>query len=250
MRKFVSLYLLLTFLIMAVCWGTCLVCSSFCVSLSEVPLLYVPYILGGLSPTIASYVANKLCHGSTFKSWLRETFDFRHRLFSYILLVILAAIFFLLLCLSCGYDPGAPLFAVVFMLPMMLLGGGLEEAGWRGILQLELERKIGFTLSTLITAVIWSFWHLPLFFIVGVSQYGTNFIVFSLNILGLSFALATIKKCTGSTWLCVLFHCLVNSLHGVYLIHDNYMGSIITAAVMILLSYILLWIQRKKHFLS
>lgn len=36
---------------------------------------------------------------------------------------------------------GAPIYAIVFMIPMMLLGGGLEEAGWRYILQPELEKK-------------------------------------------------------------------------------------------------------------
>jgi hypothetical protein len=58
--------------------------------------------------------------------------------------------------------------------------------------------------------------------------------------------MAAIKKCTGSTWLCVVLHCLVNSLHGVYVIHENYVGSIITAAIMVVMSYLLLWMKTKK----
>lgn len=246
MRKEIGLYLLSTFLIMAVCWGSCLLASCFGITLSRMPLLYAPYLIGGFSPTIGSFLTHKLCNGHSFLKWLRLTFDFRQSFFSYLLLILFAAFFFVPLCLLSGYDHGAPLIAVLFMLPMMLFGGGLEECGWRGLLQPALECKFGFTLGSLFTAIIWSVWHLPLFFISGVSQYGDNFAVFSLNILGLSFSMAAIKKCTGSTWLCVVLHCLVNSLHGVYVIHENYVGSIITAAIMVVMSYLLLWMKTKK----
>lgn len=247
MRKTVQYYLILTFLIMTLCWGTCVVCSIFGLSLSECPLLYVPYVLGGWSPTIASFFALKRATGLTFRAWLQSIFDFKHSIFSYLMMLILAVVFILLLSLLSGYESGAPLFAVVFMVPMMLFGGGLEETGWRGVLQLALESKLSFTFSTLITAAIWCLWHLPLFFIRGVSQYGANYAVFSLNVMGLSFALSAIRKCTGSTWLCVLFHCLVNSLQGVYIIHENIVASGFTTAVLVLLSYLLVCLQKRKH---
>lgn len=41
------------------------------------------------------------------------------------------------------------------MIPMMFVGGGLEEAGWRYILQPELEKKYSFTVSTIIVSIIW-----------------------------------------------------------------------------------------------
>ena len=131
------------------------------------------------------------------------------------------------------------------MVPMMLFLGGLEETGWRGILQPQLEEKLGYTAATVVVAVIWWLWHLPLFYIVGVSQYGANFPAFGLDVFGLSFALAAIRKTTSSTFLCVLFHCVINSLHGIFILQENILGNGITAAVMILFSYIILWIQKK-----
>ncbi|MDR1220404.1 MAG: CPBP family intramembrane metalloprotease [Treponema sp.] len=46
----------------------------------------------------------------------------------------------------------------------------LEEAGWRYILQPELDKKYGFIISAIIVAPIWAIWRLPLFFIPGVDS--------------------------------------------------------------------------------
>ena len=100
-------------------------------------------------------------------------------------------------CLISGYEKGAPIFAIIVMIPMMIFGGGLEEAGWRYILQPELEKKYPFTVSTIIVSVIWWLWHLPLFYIQGAAQYGQNYFAFGISVLGLSFALASIRKNTG-----------------------------------------------------
>lgn len=144
MGKLVRQYLIVTFAIMAICWGTCVLCGLCGVYLTEFPLLYIPYLLGGLSPTIASYIADKKNDKvQNFKEWLINTFDFKHNIFSYLLLPVLAGLFFFCLCSISGYEPGAPLFALVVMIPIMLFGGGLEETGWRGILQPELEKKFG-----------------------------------------------------------------------------------------------------------
>lgn len=149
-------------------------------------------------------------------------------------------------CFISGYENGAPLFAIIFMIPMMLVGGGLEEAGWRYILQTELEQKYHFTTSTIIVGIIWWLWHLPLFFIQGIAQYGQNYLNFGINVLGLSFALASIRKITGSVWLCVLFHCIVNSLSAIYIINTNVFGSITAAILLIFCSYILMIINSRK----
>ena len=71
MSKFGRQYLIFTFSIMAICWGTCVLFSLSGIYLTEIPLLYIPYILGGLSPTIASYIAEKKnCRVRSFKEWL------------------------------------------------------------------------------------------------------------------------------------------------------------------------------------
>ena len=243
-------YLIFTFLIMLICWGICVLCSFSGISLNDKIWLYVPYLLGGWSPTIASYLSLKRNNEvKGIKEWLKNVFDFKHNIFSYIMTVIMAAIFILPQCFISGYENGAPIFAIIVMVPMMLVGGGLEEAGWRYILQPELEKKYPFTVSTVIVSIIWWLWHLPLFYIQGVSQYGQSYLAFGINVLGLSFALASIRKNTDSVWLCVLFHCIVNSLMGIYVINDNIWGNIIATVILILCSYALVKINdRTKIF--
>ncbi len=240
-------FLLITFLIMGLCWGCCVVCSILGVGLMEFPLLYIPYVLGGLSPTIASFIAQRMMvNPISFQGWLKSIFDLKQSIWGYLSIPVLAAAFFVPLCLVCGYDKGVPLFALVFMIPMMLFGGGLEETGWRGLLQPELEKKCGYPIATVLVSVIWWFWHLPLFFIRGASQYGGDFLAFGVNIVGLSFALAAIKRCTKSTWLCVLFHCLINSLHGVFIVKESILGSFVASAALIVASYVLVCVKNKR----
>lgn len=252
MSKLTKLYLGYTFSIMSVCWALCIMCSLNGISLKDNYLLYIPYLLGGLSPTIASFISLKKNNNIlNFKDWSKNIFDFRHNIYSYLTVIILSVILISSQCFICGYEKGAPLFVVIFMIPMMIIGGGLEEAGWRYILQPELEKKFSFTLSTIITAVIWWIWHLPLFFIQGVFQYGQNFFAFGINVLGLAFALASIRKYTNSVWLCVLFHSLINSLNGVYMINfDNIWGCVVTAIILIICSYALLLINKKKQIFN
>ncbi len=244
-------YLIYTFVIMVICWGLCSICSLNGISLNENYFLYIPYLLGGWSPTIASFFAlkknNKVIN---FKDWLKNVFDFKHNIFSYIMVIILGILFILPQCLISGYESGAPLFAIIVMIPMMLIGGGLEEAGWRYILQPELEKKYKFIISTLIVSVIWWLWHFPLFYIQGVSQYGQNYFAFGINVLGLTFALASIRKNTNSVWLCVLFHCIVNSLSGIYIINNNIIGNVVTTIILIFSSLVIMKINNKKKIFS
>ncbi len=199
MSKLSKNYLSLTFLIMLVCWGICLLCSFNGILINDNKLLYVPYALGGWSPTIASYFSLKRSgEVAGFRDWLKNVFDFKHSVLSYLMVVIMAILFILPQCLISGYETKLPIYAIIVMIPMMLFGGGLEEAGWRYILQPELEKKYSFTVSTIIVSVIWWLWHLPLFYVQGTSQYGQNFFGFGIGVLGLTFALASIRKNTGS----------------------------------------------------
>ena len=180
-------YLIYTFLIMIICWGLCVICSLNGILLNENYFLYIPYLLGGWSPTIASFlVLKKNNKVANFKEWLKKVFDFKHNVLSYIMVIILGLLFIFPQCLISGYEKGAPIFAIIIMIPMMLFGGGLEEAGWRYILQPELEKKYKFVIATLIVSIIWWLWHLPLFYIQGVSQYGQDYLAFGMNVLGLT----------------------------------------------------------------
>ena len=253
MSKLSVKFLLWTFAVMLLCWGTCAVCSMNGVLLEENAFLYVPYILGGFSPTIASYIVLKRTGNvKNLWDWLKSVFDFKHKPQFYLLTVLLSIVPILPRCFISGYELRAPLYTILPAIPMMIFGGGLEEAGWRHILQPEMEKRFGFSLAAILVSVIWCLWHLPLFFIAGVSQYGTSYLVFAVLMFGTSFALAAIKKRTGSTWLCVLFHALTNAYAGTFIFNNSNIlpGSIISSAAVIVLSYIWAKTGRAEKSLS
>lgn len=248
MNKLCKDYLVYTFLITIICWGLCVICSLNGILLNDNYFLYILYALGGWAPTIASFFAQKKNNKvANFKEWLRNIFDFKHNIFSYFMVITLAILFILPQCLISGYENGVPFYAIFVLIPIMILGGGLEEEGWRHILQPELEKKYNFVISALIVWIVWWLWHLPLFYIQGVAQYGQNFVVFGINVLGITFALASIKRITNSVWLCVLFHCLVNSLwDSIFILNDTIWGSIAAAITLIFSSFLLLKVNDKK----
>lgn len=246
MSKVSKDFILCTFSIIMVCWGVYMVFRYNGISLNDNSALYILYLLGGWSPTIASYVVlKKNKQIESFKGWVISIFDFKHNALSYLLVIGFSVLFILPQCLIAGYDNSTPFFAIIVMLPMMFLMGGLEETGWRYILQPDLEEKHSFVTSTVIVSLIWWLWHYPLFYMQDSLQ-GNNYFAFGIKVFGLSFALACIRKCTKSAWLCVLLHCIVNSLLGIYKIRENILGNLVTTAILIAVSLITITINEKK----
>lgn len=105
-----------------------------------------------------------------------------------------------------------PIYMAFLQIPLMIIGGGLEEIGWRGFLQPQLQKKLPVSLSTLILSVIWAIWHLPLWFIVGThQQVNMNFFWFLINAMALSFLFAAIYYGTKSIFMCILLHAMTNA---------------------------------------
>jgi uncharacterized protein len=102
---------------------------------------------------------------------------------------------------------------LALLFPLMIVGGGLEELGWRGVAQPELEHRFNPISAALIVGCFWAVWHLPLFFIPGTSQYGANFGFFALQIFGTGFITAWLYDNTRSILLCILFHAAVNAAY-------------------------------------
>lgn len=128
MSKISKQFLTVTFAIMAIFWGTCVICSFCGLSLKQDYYLYFPYMIGGLSPTIASFVVlKKNGQVRSFKEWLNNVFDIKHGIASYLLVVVLSVIYVLPQCIVAGYEKGAPLYAIIVMIPVMLLGGDWKK---------------------------------------------------------------------------------------------------------------------------
>ncbi len=56
-----------------------------------------------------------------------------------------------------------PLYALTFVVTLLMQGGN-EEPGWRGFLQPELQTRFSPLVAAILVSLVWSLWHLPLFF--------------------------------------------------------------------------------------
>ncbi len=92
----------------------------------------------------------------------------------------------------------------------------IEEMGWRGYVLDRLQEKRSALVSSLILGVVWSLWHLPMFFIQGSYQAGLGvgtlaFWLFIIGIVPLSLPFTWLYNNTGrSTLAVILFHSMVN----------------------------------------
>ena len=247
-KRLVFQYLLLTFSIVLFSWGLLVILGHFGLSVNSHFGLYVPYILGGLSPTIASYIVLKKNNEITsIKEWIKNLFRIKISIKFYIFTILLYSIIpIMFLLIPPGVERIEPLYMFFAFLPIMVIGGGLEEAGWRYILQPELDKKFGFILSSIIVAPIWALWHLPLFFIQGVRQYGTSFGIFTIGVIGLTFVLGAIRKITGSVFLCILFHSMVNAGYGIFIITQTLYRNIFMAISLIIISIIAVFFMERR----
>ncbi len=86
--------------------------------------------------------------------------------------------------------------AVIYLTPMVAYGI-FEEIGWRGFALPGLQRRFNALIATLILAVLWAFWHFPMFYYRFDYDMGLTFGF----VLGLSFG-------------AVLLTCIYNSTRG------------------------------------
>lgn len=135
------------------------------------------FVLGGFAPTIS---AISLQEKKAFKSIMKFIFSNKKKSISFLLLFCLLETLTIGLS-STEINPDIPLYAIpVIFLVCTFVGGGNEELGWRGTMQPILEKKTAFPIATLITGIVWSIWHLPLWFIEGTTQQNIPFLQFSI----------------------------------------------------------------------
>lgn len=208
----------------------------------------VLYIIGGFAPTIAAIACILKDRVMPLKQFIKTIFAVKQPVRMYLYALGFAALYYGIPALLGRATIVSPLYMALISLPTMVIGGGLEEVGWRFILQPTLERKFPFVIATAITAVIWALWHLPLFFIQGTYQYTQNFGLFTIGVFGLSFALAAIYRISNSIWICIFFHSVVNSVLECVSINNTITSTVITSAVLIVVSLAAISLKSKQDY--
>ncbi len=129
-----------------------------------------------------------------------------------------------------GTPNGSPwyMFPLGFLI-MIPFVGIAEETGWRGLLQPELDKRMPYPFSVLLTAAIWFAWHFPVFIDPTSNHYGDSIIGFGITIFIWAFALAAIYKSTKSVIACALYHTFIDAIGTVYdwnALFDGFPGSV------------------------
>jgi membrane protease YdiL (CAAX protease family) len=215
-----ALYLVMTFGITWVCWWPLAFLIPAGAGVFSNATFSSLYIAGGLGPTLAALLAVAFTpREGSLAAYATSLTRWRVPIGWYLVALLLPAVLAVTLeLLAARFGAQAavfPAFHDLTRLPLifstMILGGGLEELGWRGVAQPMLERRLHRLASAAIVGVAWAVWHVPLFFIHGVPQYGANFPLFAADVVGNAFLLALIYGGTGSILVCVLFHAASNT---------------------------------------
>jgi CAAX amino terminal protease family. len=151
-----------------------------------------------------------------------------------------------------GTPNGSPwyMFPLGFLI-MIPFVGIAEETGWRGLLQPELDQRMKYPFSVLLTAAIWFVWHFPVFIDPTSNHYGDSIIGFGITIFIWAFALAAIYKSTKSVIACALYHTFIDAIGAVYdwnALFDGFPGSVSTNVYrgIWLIAAVVLWITAEK----
>lgn len=87
-----------------------------------------------------------------------------------------------------------------------------EEIGWRGFALPYLMKRFSPWLASVILGVMWALWHLPLFFMSSMPQYGTPFASYIPYLIALSVILTwLVQRTNGSVVIATVFHGAVNT---------------------------------------
>jgi uncharacterized protein len=153
------------------------------------------------------------------KRWLWSLLQWRMPpLVGFIAVFLPPLLFVCCLAVATAVTPGAPPVAIPplattapLLLGMFLTAGVGEESGWRGVLLPELRKSIGSIRASLIVAIVWLVWHLPLFRVIGATQQQIPATSFMLGILAYSFILTWLVEVSNNgTLAAMLFHTSAN----------------------------------------
>ena len=258
-----TLYLLVTFGSAWLIWLPLLIAEYLRLSLPVPSVVFIT--LGSFAPSIAAlFLTWRYSGGTELRKLLGLALVWRVSPIWYVLAIVGPAMVMLLAMgghiLLGGTAPDYVPFgarwlivAVNFVL-VFLIGGPLgEEFGWRGVVLPALEARFSPPWESLILGIIWTVWHLPLFFIAASAQHSLPFWLFALLTMPLCILITLVYHGSGDSLLLVmLFHAAVNTWSGVLKISPEAAGSTRPIALVMLLTWVvaLLVVVSRKRFAS
>ncbi len=249
------LYVVIAYIVTYACWGLLIVLG---IPAKQNALTFALYLLGALSTTIIALLiplfAPKGERGAYYKRFFRFKVALKWYLIPFIATALINGSVYAVIVLFFKSTAESlhlqPFYMIVPLFFAMIVGGGLEEFGWRGILVHNL-RKVNPILTSLAVGIIWACWHIPLFFIKGVTQYQNYFAPFFLSTIAFSFITTTIYLKSGSVIPCVVAHAGFNVFVDMGFWYCNTLiPGIVSAIIWVVFSAAFFLIFKGKHYLK
>lgn len=220
-KHHVWLYGIMTVIISCLFYGVVIISQRSYLSFPFILLM----IVGGIMPLLIAIIWIHLRKRSVV-GFLKSSFNFRSlKRIHVVYLVILLMITTLLPVLTTNFVNSTSIWFstnLSIFLPIGLIFGALEEPGWRGYMQKNMDKKVPPFIGALVVGFFWMLWHIPLFFVKNTYQYHlglftTDFWLFNISLVVTAPVYAYLFKISNRNVLVVvMFHGLSNLLRELF----------------------------------
>lgn len=243
-------YLGVTFAVSWLLWGCVAISGKLGIAFMSFgsPIGTLLYVLGGVSPAICEIVLKKRSSSKEeFKSFMKSIVNPKHSIWMYVYAIGGAIAIQAIPVLFQLSEVKQPLYVGFLMIIPMIIGGGVEEIGWRGLLQPQLEEKYSHIVAAISVGIIWAVWHLPLWFIDGTNQQKLSFMWFCINTIMLSFFIGSVTYVSKSIFMAIIAHASINAFWEVMPATNRIIPSIILMFFVIIVTMVIDYFFDRKE---
>lgn len=247
-KKNLCFFAILTYVGFYIALGLCLLIVAFGVPMESMSN-YAPLVISWVSLVVLMIWAKRLLKDSSRKEFLKGLFAEKLRIKWILISIIIPSLIFAITVIVLGtvnhksigklINQDYASYPLLFIL-QLLMGPTAEEPGWRGYFFTELSAKKGLLKGSVITGLVWGFWHTPLWLMEGLSP--LNLIVYAVSfmgaVIGISIIMGYIFGKHRNLIYCTIIHLLFNFLNALLII-DNNQNSLIFALVIYAVLYLL-----------
>ncbi|NEW81539.1 MAG: CPBP family intramembrane metalloprotease [Mariniphaga sp.] len=221
--KLIGFFLLYTFSITWLSWSIIIIANKYFNTLWNGEFLWwIPYTIGSWGPAISAFIIYRQFKDDfPEKSFGKYIFGKKINLKVWLIFGAFFIWRFLMIWFAFGITKPISILAMLINFPFLILLGGLEELGWRGILQPRLEKVFNYLPSVIMVGIIWGVWHLPLWLIKGTVQSEFPIGLYLLSGIILTSSFTALYKYTNNIFLSVLSHAWFNGCIGLALLEGS-----------------------------
>ncbi len=193
-------------------------------SSTEISLAFI----GGFGPTVGALTSHYVFNGKAETiEWLKKCFNIKIGLLQFLMITLVPGLVVFTIYSSFGFQANNWLKTLVTLSPGMIVNAAFgifnvgplgEELGWRGFLTQVLQKKYSTAIVSIIVGIVWSFWHLPFFFIPEFRNnlgFGNYILIYTIGTIFTSYNQIKLLSITKQSVIAaMLFHSVMNTLSG------------------------------------